>query len=64
MLSKLSIKQKANFNYAYPFNCSYFISCKTICDFYLSAKNLKSHDVVVLSTKIGALVHETQKKEE
>ncbi len=39
------------------------LAAKLSLDSYLSAKNLKALDaVVVLSTKVGALVHETQKE--
>ena len=41
------------------------LAAKLAYDSYRSLENLKSLDkVVILSTKIGALVHETQKKRE
>ena len=39
------------------------LAAKLSLDSYMSSKNLKSLDnVVILSTKVGALVHETQKE--
>lgn len=63
MLSKLSIKQKLILIMLIPLMVVILLAAKLSIDSYLSAKNLKSLDnVVVLSTKIGALVHETQKE--
>ncbi len=63
MLSKLSIKQKLILIMLIPLMVVILLAAKLSIDSYLSAKNLKSLDnVVVLSIKIGALVHETQKE--
>lgn len=63
MLSKLSIKQKLILIMLIPLIVVILLAAKLSVDSYLSAKNLKAlDDVVVLSTKIGALVHETQKE--
>ncbi|WP_198304761.1 methyl-accepting chemotaxis protein [Arcobacter vandammei] len=63
MLSKLSIKQKLILIMMIPLTVVILLAAKLSLDSYLSSKNLKDLDsVVVLSTKVGALVHETQKE--
>ncbi|AXX91935.1 chemotaxis protein [Malaciobacter molluscorum LMG 25693] len=63
MLSKLSIKQKLILIMSIPLCIVILLAAKLGYDSYLYYKNLKSLDkVVILSTKIGSLVHETQKE--
>ena len=63
MLSKLSIKQKLNLIMLVPLVVIVLLAVKLTLDSYGISKNLNSLDkVVVLSTKIGALVHESQKE--
>ncbi|RXK00230.1 chemotaxis protein [Arcobacter sp. CECT 8986] len=63
MLSKMSIKQKLILIMSIPLCIVILLAAKLGYDSYLYYKNLKSLDkVVILSTKIGALVHETQKE--
>ena len=63
MLSRLSIKQKLNLIMLVPLVVIVLLAVKLTLDSYGISKNLNSLDkVVVLSTKIGALVHETQKE--
>ncbi|MGJ0308789.1 methyl-accepting chemotaxis protein [Aliarcobacter cryaerophilus] len=63
MISKLSIKQKLIAIMLIPLVIVILLAAKLAYDSYKSLENLKSLDkVVVLSTKIGALVHETQKE--
>ena len=63
MLSKLSIKQKLILIMLIPLIVVILLAAKLSLDSYMSSKNLKSLDnVVILSTKVGALVHETQKE--
>lgn len=60
---KTIYKTKANCNYAYSIGIVILLAAKLAYDSYRSLENLKSLDkVVILSTKIGALVHETQKE--
>ena len=61
MLSRLSIKQKLNLIMLVPLVVIVLLAVKLTLDSYGISKNLNSLDkVVVLSTKIGALVHESQ----
>lgn len=63
MLSRLSIKQKLILIMTIPLIIVVFLSSKLVIDFYNASKNLKTLDnVVSLSTRIGALVHETQRE--
>ncbi|AYJ79857.1 chemotaxis protein [Aliarcobacter cryaerophilus ATCC 43158] len=63
MISKLSIKQKLIAIMLIPLIIVILLAAKLAYDSYQSLENLKSLDkVVILSTKIGALVHETQKE--
>ncbi|MDZ7817470.1 MAG: nitrate- and nitrite sensing domain-containing protein [Aliarcobacter sp.] len=63
MLSRLSIKQKLILIMLIPLTVVILLAAKLAVDSYRTSSNLKSLDkVVVLSTKIGALVHETQKE--
>ncbi len=63
MISKLSIKQKLIASMLIPLVIVILLAAKLAYDSYRSLENLKSLDkVVILSTKIGALVHETQKE--
>ena len=63
MISKLSIKQKLIAIMLIPLIIVILLAAKLAYDSYRSLENLKSLDkVVILSTKIGALVHETQKE--
>src|SRR5574344_946587 len=63
MISKLSIKQKLIAIMLIPLVIVILLAAKLAYDSYRSLENLKSLDkVVILSTKIGALVHETQKE--
>ena len=63
MISKLSIKQKLIAIMLIPLVIVILLAAKLAYDSYNSLENLKSLDkVVILSTKIGALVHETQKE--
>uniref|UniRef100_UPI004047458D methyl-accepting chemotaxis protein n=1 Tax=Aliarcobacter sp. TaxID=2321116 RepID=UPI004047458D len=63
MLSRLSIKQKLILIMLIPLTVVILLAAKLAIDSYRTSSNLKSLDkVVVLSTKIGALVHETQKE--
>ena len=63
MISKLSIKQKLIAIMLIPLVIVILLAAKLAYDSYRSLENLKSSDkVVILSTKIGALVHETQKE--
>ena len=63
MLSRLSIKQKLNLIMLVPLVVIVLLVVKLTLDSYGISKNLNSLDkVVVLSTKIGALVHESQKE--
>jgi methyl-accepting chemotaxis protein len=63
MLSKLSIKQKLILIMLIPLTVVILLAAKLAVDSFSTSKNLHALDnVVVLSTKIGALVHETQKE--
>jgi methyl-accepting chemotaxis protein len=63
MLSKLSIKQKLILIMSIPLIIVILLAGKLTFDSYMNTKNLKQlEQVVFLSTKIGALVHETQKE--
>ena len=63
MLSKLSIKQKLILIMSIPLIVVILLAGKLTYDSYKYNTSLKSLDkVVILSTKIGALVHETQKE--
>ena len=63
MLSKLSIKQKLILIMLIPLLVVILLAAKLAVDSFSTSKNLRSlENVVVLSTKIGALVHETQKE--
>ncbi|WP_141051784.1 methyl-accepting chemotaxis protein [Aliarcobacter cryaerophilus] len=63
MISKLSIKQKLIAIMLIPLVIVILLAAKLAYDSYRSLENLKSLDkVVILSTKIGTLVHETQKE--
>ena len=63
MISKLSIKQKLIAIMLIPLVIVILLAAKLAYDSYRSLENLKSlGKVVILSTKIGALVHETQKE--
>jgi methyl-accepting chemotaxis protein len=63
MLSKLSIKQKLILIMSIPLAIVILLAAKLTYDSYINTQGLKKLEkVVVLSTKIGALVHETQKE--
>ncbi len=63
MLSKMSIKQKLILIMSIPLCIVILLAAKLGYDSFIYHKNLKNLDhVIVLSTKIGALVHETQKE--
>ena len=63
MLSKLSIKQKLILIMLIPLIVVILLAAKLAIDSFSTSKNLRNLDqVVILSTKIGALVHETQKE--
>ena len=63
MLSKLSIKQKLILIMLIPLLVVILLAANLAVDSFSTSKNLRSlENVVVLSTKIGALVHETQKE--
>ena len=63
MLSKLSIKQKLILIMMIPLTVVILLAAKLAVDSFSTTRNLQSLDnVVILSTKIGALVHETQKE--
>ncbi len=63
MLNRLSIKQKLILIMMIPLTVVILLAAKLAFDSFYTSKNLKSLDTVVkLSTKIGALVHETQKE--
>ncbi len=63
MLSKLSIKQKLILIMLIPLIVVLLLAAKLVIDSFYISKNLQSLDkVVVLSVKIGNLVHETQKE--
>ena len=63
MLSKLSIKQKLILIMLIPLIVVILLAAKLAIDSFSTSKNLHALDnVVVLSTKIGALVHEAQKE--
>ena len=63
MLSKLSIKQKLILIMLIPLIVVILLDAKLAMDSFSASRNLKALDnVVELSTKIGALVHETQKE--
>ncbi|RXK07121.1 methyl-accepting chemotaxis protein [Halarcobacter bivalviorum] len=63
MLSKLSIKQKLILIMSIPLCIVILLAAKLGYNSFMYYSNLKSLDnVIVLSTKIGALVHETQKE--
>ncbi|AXH09354.1 chemotaxis protein [Malaciobacter halophilus] len=63
MLSKLSIKQKLILIMSIPLCVVILLAAKLGYDSYKYSDNLKQLDkVIILSTKIGALVHETQKE--
>ncbi|MDD3056091.1 MAG: nitrate- and nitrite sensing domain-containing protein [Aliarcobacter sp.] len=63
MLSKLSIKQKLILIMLIPLIVVILLAAKLAIDSFSSSKNLQSLDnVVILSIKIGNLVHETQKE--
>jgi methyl-accepting chemotaxis protein len=63
MLSKLSIKQKLILIMSIPLAIVILLAAKLTYDSFINTQGLKKLEkVVVLSTKIGALVHETQKE--
>ncbi len=63
MLNRLSIKQKLILIMMIPLTVVILLAAKLAFDSFYTSKNLRSLDAVVnLSTKIGALVHETQKE--
>ena len=63
MLSKLSIKQKLILIMLIPLFVVILLAAKLAVDSFSTSKNLKDLDnVVILSVKIGDLVHETQKE--
>ena len=63
MLSKLSIKQKLILIMLIPLFVVILLAAKLAVDSFSSSRNLQSLDkVVILSIKIGNLVHETQKE--
>ncbi|MDD2888227.1 MAG: methyl-accepting chemotaxis protein [Aliarcobacter sp.] len=63
MLNRLSIKQKLILIMMIPLTVVILLAAKLAFDSFYTSKNLRSLDTVVkLSTKIGALVHETQKE--
>lgn len=60
MLSKLSIKQKLILIMLIPLFVVILLAAKLAVDSFSTSRNLQSLDkVVVLSVKIGDLVHET-----
>jgi len=65
MLKKLSIKQQLILIMSIPLIVVISLSVHLAYDAYLKTKSLeKIEKVVILSTKIGELVHETQKERE
>jgi len=63
MLKKMSIKQKLILIMSIPLTVVILLASKLAYDSYSNSVNLeKLTKVVVLSTKIGSLVHETQKE--
>ncbi|RBQ27923.1 nitrate- and nitrite sensing domain-containing protein, partial [Aliarcobacter vitoriensis] len=63
MLSKLTIKKKLIISMMVPLLVISFFTIKLIVDSTTVSNNLKALDEVInLSTKIGSLVHETQKE--
>ena len=63
MLSKLSIKQKLILIMLIPLFVVILLAAKLAVDSFSASRNLQSLDnVVILSIKIGDLVHETQKE--
>ncbi len=63
MLKKMSIKQKLILIMSIPLTVVILLATKLAYDSYNNSSNLeKLTNLVVLSTKIGALVHETQKE--
>ena len=63
MLSKFSIKQKLITIMMIPLIVVILLSAKLAYDAYIETTNLqKIEKIVILSTKIGAMVHETQKE--
>ena len=63
MLSKLSIKQKLILIMLIPLTVVILLAAKLAVDSFSTSKNLRALDnVVILSVKIGDLVHETQKE--
>ncbi|RXJ90506.1 chemotaxis protein [Arcobacter sp. CECT 8983] len=63
MLSKMSIKQKLILIMSIPLCVVILLAAELGFNSFLYYNNLKSLDnVIILSTKIGALVHETQKE--
>ncbi|SKB38712.1 methyl-accepting chemotaxis protein [Malaciobacter marinus] len=63
MLSRMSIKQKLILIMSIPLCVVILLAAKLGYDSYKYNDNLKQLDkVIILSTKIGALVHETQKE--
>ncbi len=63
MLKKLSIKQKLVLIMMIPLTVVIFLSAKLAYDSYIKNINLdRIQKIVILSTKISALVHETQKE--
>ena len=63
MLTRLSIKQKLILIMLIPLIVVILLAAKLAVDSFSTSRNLQVLDnVVVLSTKIGALVHETQKE--
>ncbi len=63
MLSKLSIKQKLILIMSIPLAIVILLAAKLTYDSYVNTQGLKKlEQVVLLSTKLGALVHETQKE--
>ena len=63
MLSKFSIKQKLIAIMMIPLTVVILLSAKLAYNAYIETTNLqKIEKIVILSTKIGAMVHETQKE--
>lgn len=63
MIARLSIKQKLILIMLIPLLVVILLSAKLALNAYNSTKSLKKIEkIVILSTKIGALVHETQKE--
>ena len=63
MLSKFSIKQKLISIMMIPLTVVILLSAKLAYNAYIETTNLqKIEKIVILSTKIGAMVHETQKE--